>query len=432
MPSSQSPSPSSTSRLPPQRGGAATVGAWVLLAVACGAARATAAEPADGPPIPDASAAPRLIGYTELQTNLPGGRHANVRTMRATVIATDGSGRRTIGDELTDGPDAWTQFGGWSPDGRQAFVGRGWQDQGNARWEEEHREFRMVPGAWLVDVCLVGLEDGAAAVNLTAVERVSHFNSNAFFMPDGRRLGFTALIDGVSRPFVMDLDGRSKRDLSGAAAGFAYGYSASPDGRKISYHENYQLSVADADGSNKRHIETGRPFNFGPRWSPDGEWLLFVSGEHDDCHPHVVRADGSGLRKLADRGGYRGAVEFLDVFDFHGGSSDVPAWSADGREVFYTARVDETVELFRVALTGEVMRLTRTAAGSWHYHPTPSPDGKWLAFGAKRDGVRNLYLLDLERGREIQLTRVPPGRAAMWPFWQPRPTPLSAVRSHDD
>ncbi|MFN7892327.1 MAG: hypothetical protein ACK5OC_18670, partial [Pirellula sp.] len=33
-----------------------------------------------------------LIGYTELQTNLPGGRHANVRTMRATVVRADGSG----------------------------------------------------------------------------------------------------------------------------------------------------------------------------------------------------------------------------------------------------------------------------------------------------------------------------------------------------
>ena len=32
----------------------------------------------------------------------------------------------------------------------------------------------------------------------------------------------------------------------------------------------------------------------------------------------MFRADGSGLKKLADRGGYRGVIEFLDVFDFHG------------------------------------------------------------------------------------------------------------------
>lgn len=128
----------------------------------------------DGAPSPDTEAPPRLIGFTTLQTNLPGGRHANVQTMRATVIAADGSGRHTIGAELVDGPDVWTQFGGWSPDGRQAIVGRGWQDPANAKWEEEHKDFRMVPGGWLVDCCLVGLDAGATPVNLTAVGRVSH------------------------------------------------------------------------------------------------------------------------------------------------------------------------------------------------------------------------------------------------------------------
>ena len=77
--------------------------------------------------------------------------------------------------------------------------------------------------------------------------------------------------------------------------------------------------------------------------------MLFLAGEHYDCHPHVVRADGTGLRKLADRGGYRGVVEFLDVPDFHGGSSDMPVWAPDGKSVFYTAKVGENVELFRVA-----------------------------------------------------------------------------------
>ena len=73
--------------------------------------------------------------------------------------------------------------------------------------------------------------------------------------------------------------------------------------------------------------------NFGPTWSPGDQWVLFLSGEHYNCHPHIIRADGTGLRKLADRGGYLGAVESLDVPDFHEGSSDTPVWSADGKRV---------------------------------------------------------------------------------------------------
>jgi Tol biopolymer transport system component len=371
---------------------------------------------------------PPLIGYTELQTNLPGGRHANVRTMRAVVVRADGSGRRRIAEELADERDAWTQFAGWSPDGKQAIVSRGWQDPANAKWEDEHKTFRMEPGKWSLDSCLVEMATGIVA-NVTAVERVSHYNGGLFFIPNGKgatespatagRLGFTPLINGVSKPFVMDLDGRNKRDLSGKDAGFAYGYSASPDGRHISYHENYQVYIANADGSEKRHIKTGHPFDFAPRWSPDGEWLLFVSGEHYNCHPHIVRRDGTELKKLADRAGYRGVTEFLDVFDFHGGSSDVPVWSVDGQSVFYTARVGNNVDLFQVSLGGEVARLTKTLDGTSHYHPTPSPDGKRLLYGSKRDGVRQLIVMTLADRRETQLTDLKPGHGAMWPHWQP-------------
>src|SRR5262249_2905506 len=150
---------------------------------------------------------------------------------------------------------------------------------------------------------------------------------------------------------------------------FAYGFNASPDGRHIAYHKSYQIYVGRADGSQTRQIVTGKPFNFVPQWSPDGQRILFLAGEHYNCHPYVVRADGTGLRQLADRHGYRGVVEFLDVPDFHGGSSDVPVWSADGQSIFYTAQVGKSVELFRVRLDGKISRLSNSPDGTLHYHP---------------------------------------------------------------
>ncbi len=358
-----------------------------------------------------------LIGYTELRTNLPGGRHANVRTMRATVVRSDGTERRLVANSLVDDPDAWTQFAGWSPDGRQAIVNRGWQDPKNAVWEEEHKQFRMSPGNWQLDSCLIDLQNGQVT-NLTAVDRVSHYNGGLFFLPNGQGLGFTPLIDGLSTPFVMDLDGHNKRDVSEEGAGFTYGYSASPDGKLISYHDSYQVYIADADGSNKRHIKTGNPFDFAPRWSPDGEWLLFVSGVHENWNPYIVKRDGTGLRKLADLGGYQGWVAFLDVPDFHNGSSDIPVWSADGRTVFFTARVMDRVELYQIGLDGSVHQLTESAAGTLHYHIEPSLNGKLLLYGSKRKGVRNLYIMNLANKSEKQLTHVKAGHAAMWPHWQ--------------
>ena len=44
------------------------------------------------------------------------------------AVQRDGS---YVADELADVPDSWTQFAGWSPDGRTAVVGRGWQHPQN-------------------------------------------------------------------------------------------------------------------------------------------------------------------------------------------------------------------------------------------------------------------------------------------------------------
>jgi Tol biopolymer transport system component len=335
------------------------------------------------------------------------------------LVKTDGSGRRSLAAELTNEAGIWTQFAGWSPDGQTAIIGRGWESLANAKWEEEHKTFRFTPDGWLYDSYLVDVTNGNTE-NVTAVERVSFYNSGLFFWPnDSKTLGFTALIGGNSQPFRMDRNGRNKVDLTKNSNGFAYGFSSSLDGSRISYHENYQVYLADADGAHRVQVQTGQPFNFAPAWSPDGKWVLFLSGEHYNCHPYIVRADGTGLKKLADRSGYRGVTEFLDVPDFHGGSSDTPVWSTDGQSVFYTAKVGENVELFRVTLAGQSEQLTKSAAGTSHFHPKPAPGGHWLVYGSKRNSARNLFLMRLSDRVEQRLTDVPAGHAAMHAHWQP-------------
>jgi len=361
---------------------------------------------------------PFNVGYTRMRTSIPGSRYANAITSRAWL--TDGTSQRELASELIAKPGTWTQFAGWSPDGRVAIIGCGWESEENGLWEEEHQQFRFTAEHVLYDTYLLDLASGRLT-DLTSIDRVSYYNTGLFFWPgDPHRLGFQALIDGEMHPFSMDPDGTNKRDLSGGEAGFAYGYSASPDGRLISYHRDYQVYVANADGSDIRHIDTGNPFNFCPSWSPDGQWLMFLSGEHYDCHPYIVRADCTGLRKIADRNGWRGVVPVFDVPDHHGGSSDVPAWSRDGRHIYYTAAtVGGSVELMRVSLDGETEQLTHSEPGALNYHPCPSPDGKSILFGSNRTGTRQLYVARPDGTNVRQLTDVPQGSAAMWGQWQP-------------
>jgi Tol biopolymer transport system component len=364
------------------------------------------------------------IGYTAGRNDLPEGQFANWSTQRACIVRADGSEPKQIAQELVHTDNQWTQFAGWSPDGAYAIVLSLWEDPQNATWEREHKTFRMTEG-WLVDSCLVNLASGEAR-NLTAVHRVSIYNTGLFFLPKNQGFGFTAMIDGVSKPFVMDLDGSNKRDVSGGGQGFSYGYSSSPDGKLISYHEDYQVYISDADGRNKRKIETGNPFNFAPQWSPDGKWLLFLSGEHYNCHPTIVSADSGSPIKIGDRRGYRGVVEKLKHPDFHSESSDIPVWSADGKSIYFTALFDDRIELMRVAIPSSMdpkptpERLTFSEPKTRHYHPSPSPDGKWILFGSDRSGVMQLYVADIDGKNLHPITNVDPGHAAMHGFWRPK------------
>ena len=339
--------------------------------------------------------------------------------MRAAVVRADGTHHRRLAGDLTRKANTWTQFAGWSPDGQQAIIGCGWESPENGAWEEEHKTFRFNAEGWLYDTLLLDLASGKTT-NVTAVERASFYNTGVFFWPkDPKRLGFQALINGDSHPFSMDLDGRNKKDLTADSKEFAYGFNASPDGKQIAYHKSYQIFFAEADGSKAQRIETKQPFNFAPQWSPDGEWLLFLAGEHYNCHPYIVRRNGTELRKMADRQGHRGEITIFDVPDFHGGSSDVPLWSHDGMWIYYTAKIGGSVELMRVSLSGSIEQLTQTGQGSLNYHPKFSPDGKRLVFGSNRTGTRQLYVMPAEGGSSNEITQAKPGWGAMWANWQP-------------
>ncbi len=360
------------------------------------------------------------IGYTAHRTNLRGGQFVNRSTSRAYVVKGDGTDAVELAPELTRKPNQWTQLDGWSPDGRQAVILQCWESPENGAWENRHKDFRFSADHWLVDIVVLDVPT-KALTNLTAVERVSFYNHGLHFWPkDPRRLSFVALIEGQLRPFAMNRDGKKKQALS-QGPGFIYCLNTSPDGKRICYHKDYRaICLAGADGRHVRRVADDHPFQFAPTWSPDGKWIAYLSGEHYNCHVYLVRADGTGLRKVGDRGGYRGVYETLDEPDFHSERSDIPAWSPNGKWLYYTARVGKSVELMRVSPDGRPERLTRSEPGVVNYLPQVSPGANWVVFGSTRTGLRQLYVARADGSGAYQLTQVKAGWGAFLPHWRPK------------
>jgi TolB protein len=79
--------------------------------------------------------------------------------------------------------------------------------------------------------------------------------------------------------------------------------------------QRYQLIVADSDGDGSRVILESKQPLMSPAWSPDGEWLAYVSFEARASAIYVQRLRSGERRRVSARRGINGA----------------PAWSPGSR-----------------------------------------------------------------------------------------------------
>ena len=84
--------------------------------------------------------------------------------------------------------------------------------------------------------------------------------------------------------------------------------------------QHFQLIVADADGENARIVLDSRQPIMSPAWSPDGQWLAYVSFENRVSSVYVQRVRTGERRQVSARVGVNGA----------------PAWSPDGARIALT------------------------------------------------------------------------------------------------
>ncbi len=140
----------------------------------------------------------------------------------------------------------------------------------------------------------------------------------------------------------------------------------SPDGRRIAYHSvrsgTHEIWVCDANGANAVQLTDGRGFNMGnPRWSPDGSRIAFEWWPTGNPAIYVAPSGGGKSRPLIPDG-------FQD---------SAPAWSHDGRYVYYASTRGGFQQIWKVPVEGGAPEQVSPFRG---FAPEESPDGKFLYF----------------------------------------------------
>ncbi len=176
-------------------------------------------------------------------------------------------------------------------------------------------------------------------------------------------------------------------ELTGLRGAFSTKIAYITAKRESNTRTKYELKVADADGRREQIILQSYEPLLSPSWSPDAQYLAYVSFETGRPGIYLQNVFSGKRRQLTAFKGLNGA----------------PTWSPDGSKLAVTLSKDGNPELYEIDLkTYKVRRLTRhygiDTEAEW------SPDGKKLIFTSSRSGGPQIYQMDLASGETIRLT----------------------------
>lgn len=227
---------------------------------------------------------------------------------------------------------------------------------------------------------------------------------NVDLSPDGKTVVFDLLGDIYTMPIT---GGEAKALMADIAWQMQPRFS--PDGKHIAFTSDEDggdnLWIMNNDGSNRHAItkETFRLLN-SPAWSPDGNYIIGRK------HFTGSRSLGAGEVWLYHKTGGSG----IQLTKRPNEQKDLgePAFSPDGKYVYFSQDAtpgkhfeyskDSEKGIYKIKRldreTGEIKVIISGRGGA--IRPTPSPDGKMLAFISRDDFQSKLYLYDLKSGKK--------------------------------
>jgi sialidase-1 len=246
--------------------------------------------------------------------------------------------------------------------------------------------------------------DGSGVVNLTAGDRLGKEwkESYGFSLSwDGTLMLYTAHNGSIGRVVLAHADGSDPRFLA-PDLGYTYMAALSPDKGRVVFSgpaRGYRLLVAGLPDGKPMELTPSHPESFVPQFTPDGRTVVFLRRDGDI---YRVDADGKNLRRLTEGNRH---VEFrLSSNDRHG-STDGPHVSPDGQQIAYIAERNGVDNVWMMNVDGSDQRqvtFRKAPCGRVRW----SPDGTQLGFVSYEGKYPQLFVVPAKGGEPRQLTRL--------------------------
>ncbi len=266
-----------------------------------------------------------------------------------------------------------------------------------------HLMFLSEKDLFSIDLFLADANSGKVRHKIVETAADPHFeslqfiNSSGAFDRTGRRFAFGAIEAGAPVIAIIDVDSRRReREVRLPELGEIFDPTWAPDGNQIAFSAivgGYtDLFVYDLQQSKLRRLTTDAFADLHPTWSPDGRSIAYVTDRYS-----------TDLATLA-AGNYRLALldpssgESRPLPSFEGVKSIDPNWSEDGASLFFISDRNGISNVYRLELASgqktQITDLLTGVSGITALSPALSSARGRIVFSTYEEGQYRIYSVE--------------------------------------